>query len=237
MAEPALVLWDIDATLLTIRPLGREIHAAAFAATIGRPLRERAATTGRTERAILLDTLRLNDAPTDERTLAALYEAMGRAARALEGRMREIGRPLPGAAAAVAGLAADRVTQSVVTGNLRSVTEAKLRAMDLAEHLDLTVGGYGDDGLDRAVLVRRAVARAEAVYGQVFGPGRIVVVGDTPYDVQGAHDAGVRSVAVATGETTAAELAAAGADAVLPDLTDLAAFRHAAFGSIWTARW
>ncbi|OHV30966.1 haloacid dehalogenase [Parafrankia colletiae] len=234
VAEPALILWDIDATLLTVRPLGQEIHAVAFAETVGRPLRERAGTTGRTERAILLETLRLNDVPADEATLAALYDAMGRVARSIEGRMREVGRPMPGAAAAVASFAADGAVQSVVTGNIRSVTESKLRALGLTDHLDLAVGGYGNDSLDRAELVRRAVTRAEAAYGQVFAPARVVVIGDTPYDVQGARDAGVRSVAVATGGTTVAELAAAGADAVLPDLTDVAALARAAFGTVGT---
>ncbi|EFC81667.1 haloacid dehalogenase-like hydrolase [Parafrankia sp. EUN1f] len=234
MPEPALVLWDIDATLLTIRPLGREIHAAAFAETIGRPLRERAVTTGRTEQAIVLDTLRANDAPTDADTISALFEAMGRAAVTIEDRMREFGRQMPGAAAAIASLAVAGVVQSVVTGNLRSVTGSKLRALGLTDHLDLSVGGYGDDGLDRADLVRRAIERTQAAYGRAFAPARVIVIGDTPHDVRGALDVGVRAVAVASGETTAEDLAAAGADAVLADLTDLDALWRAMFGGAQT---
>ena len=51
-----------------------------------------------------------------------------------------------------------------------------------------------------------------------------MLVGDTPLDVAAAAESGARSVAVATGGSTAAELAAAGADRVLPDLTDTVAF-------------
>ena len=49
-----------------------------------------------------------------------------------------------------------------------------------------------------------------------------MLVGDTPLDVEAALAAEARVVAVATGSYSAAELAAAGADVVLPDLTDTA---------------
>jgi phosphoglycolate phosphatase-like HAD superfamily hydrolase len=47
-----------------------------------------------------------------------------------------------------------------------------------------------------------------------------VVIGDTPLDIAAALDAGARAVGVATGSFAAADLMAAGAHAVLPDLTD-----------------
>jgi phosphoglycolate phosphatase len=59
------------------------------------------------------------------------------------------------------------------------------------------------------VPVARQAARA--AYGTDFGGLLTVLVGDTPLDV-----------GVATGSFSAADLAAAGAHAVLPDLTDAA---------------
>ena len=50
-----------------------------------------------------------------------------------------------------------------------------------------------------------------------------MLVGDTALDVAAALATGARVVGVATGGTTADELVAAGADAVLPDLADTAA--------------
>ena len=47
-----------------------------------------------------------------------------------------------------------------------------------------------------------------------------MVIGDTPLDIEAALAAGARAVGVATGRYPAAELPAAGAHAVLPDLTD-----------------
>jgi phosphoglycolate phosphatase len=70
------------------------------------------------------------------------------------------------------------------------------------------------------VPVARQAARA--AYGADFGGLLTVLVGDTPLDVTAALATGARAVGVATGSFTAADLAAAGADAVLPDLTDAA---------------
>ena len=58
-----------------------------------------------------------------------------------------------------------------------------------------------------------------------------MLVGDTPLDVEAALATGARAVGVATGGPAAADLAAAGADVVLPDLTDTAATVAAIVGS------
>ena len=50
-----------------------------------------------------------------------------------------------------------------------------------------------------------------------------VYVADSPRDVEAARAGGARSLAVASGRASSAELRDAGADAVLPDLTDPAA--------------
>jgi phosphoglycolate phosphatase len=50
-----------------------------------------------------------------------------------------------------------------------------------------------------------------------------VYIADSPRDVDAARIGGARSLAVASGRASAAELREAGADAVLPDLTDPAA--------------
>ncbi len=231
-AAPALILWDVDHTLLEISGVSREIYTRAFQLVTGRPMGELADMTGRTERAIIIETLRQNGIVEPEPLLPAFYETLGEAARQLQDRMRGAGRGLPGAKEAIAALVAEGVVQSVVTGNLRSIAETKLAAFELTDHLDLDVGGYGDDDSDRAMLVRLAVKRAEAKYSVTFPPDRTVVLGDTPHDVKGAHDAGVWALGVATGSSSVGDLEAAGADAVLPDLTRPRALQAAVFGLV-----
>jgi len=107
-------------------------------------------------------------------------------------------------------------------GNIRPLAALKLRRAGLGEHLDLDAGAYGDAHEIRAELVAVARRAASRVYGQGFDGTSTVLVGDTPLDVEAALATGARVVAVATGSYPAVELAAAGAEVVLPDLTDTA---------------
>ncbi len=123
------------------------------------------------------------------------------------------------------------VVQSVLTGNIRALAGVKLGALGLARYLDLDAGAYGSVSDVRADLVQVARRNAAARYGPDFGGLATVLVGDTPLDVQAALATGARAVGVASGSFTAAELAAAGAHAVLPDLTDTAAALAAILGT------
>ena len=69
--------------------------------------------------------------------------------------------------------------------------------------------------------------RAYAKYGITFDAAGTVIIGDTPHDVTAGHEGGALVVAVATGRSSEAELREAGADLVLPDLTDTAAVLRA----------
>src|SRR5262249_38697276 len=104
---------------------------------------------------------------------------------------------------------------------------AKVAAFDLDRGLDFALGGYGDDHEVRAELVGVARARAAARFG---APPDLVLVGDTPRDIEAGRLGGARCVAVATGVFDVAALAAEGADAVLPDLRDTAAVVRAVTG-------
>jgi phosphoglycolate phosphatase len=64
--------------------------------------------------------------------------------------------------------------------------------------------------------------RASEKYGVPFGERAAVYVADSARDVDAARIGGASSLAVASGRASAAELRDAGADAVLPDLTDTA---------------
>ena len=53
-----------------------------------------------------------------------------------------------------------------------------------------------------------------------FAGKQVAVIGDTPSDVACGEALGVKSIAVATGVHSLAELEAAGADLVFPDFAD-----------------
>ena len=55
-------------------------------------------------------------------------------------------------------------------------------------------------------------------------PEKTVLVGDTKYDVFGAHRCGIKCIGVEYGYAAPGELAAAGADYILPDIPALESF-------------
>jgi phosphoglycolate phosphatase-like HAD superfamily hydrolase len=225
-----LVLWDVDYTLLTAVGLGNRLYREVFKETFGRDLAAIAPKAGRTDRAILLDTLALAGVVEPRAHVDDFLAALARRVAALDGSVPAEVRALPGAAAALANLAAAGIHQSVLTGNIRPLAALKLAAAGLGEHLDLDVGAYGDAHEVRAELVPVARQAAREAYGTDFGGRSTVLVGDTPLDVAAALATGARAVGVATGSFSAADLAMAGAHAVLPDLTDVSLLRAAVTG-------
>jgi phosphoglycolate phosphatase len=211
-----LVLWDVDYTLVSADGLGTRLYEVVFREMFGRELTVVAPKAGRTDRAIIGDTLALAGVPPS--AAGPFLAALERVAEA-DGVPGPV-RPLAGAAAAIAALAAAGIRQSVLTGNVRPMAALKLRRAGLRDHLDLAAGAYGDVHEIRAELVTAARATAARVYGMSFDGPATVLIGDTPLDVEAALATGARVVAVATGSYGAAELAAAGAHVVLPDLID-----------------
>lgn len=221
------MLWNIDLTLVDVAKVTRAAYAEAFAKITGRPLVQLPQMAGRTEPEIFFDALALNgvnlrNAVESERLLAPFGAELATSLAARRDLLTTEGQALPGAAesmAAVAGL--PDVVQSVLTGSSRPNATLKLRAFGLDRYVDLTVGGFaGSDAYPKGALLRVARQRAEEKYEVTFAESATVYLGDSPRDVEAAKIGGARSLAVASGRASTAELRDAGADAVLPDLTD-----------------
>ena len=219
-----LVLWDIDHTLVNCAGLGVSWYTGALAASTGLELVVAPVFAGGTERATTVELLEAHGIEPTEEAVQALWHALvTECERELE-RLPVEGRALPGAAAALKALAArGDVVQSLVTGNLPEISRYKLTAFGLHEHVDFEIGGYGTLSVHRHDLVPHAVSLAAAKHATSFTPDVVVVVGDTPKDVEAALHHGAMAVAVATGNYTADQLRDAGAHTVLPDLSDFAA--------------
>jgi phosphoglycolate phosphatase len=216
-----LVLWDIDHTLIETRGVGKRLYIAAFEAVTGRRMEYAAEPTGRTEIAIFTETLeRHGIQPTDE--LRRRYSAeLARQYEEHADEVRTRGRALPGAHEVLSLVGGQSgVIQTVLTGNLRAVAFTKLRVFDLDGYIEWEIGAYGEDAAERAKLVGVARARASNTYRCEFDRETTVVVGDTVQDVTAAHQGGARIVGVASGRDSVDDLRKAGAEVVLPDLTN-----------------
>jgi phosphoglycolate phosphatase len=214
-----LVLWDVDGTLVDAAGVGREAMGRAFLRVFGQEPTSWPGMGGRTDRAILLDLLSLNGVAYQEEELETYRAAAEEAFLELLDELAERGRALPGALEALTALNGRPVVQSLLTGNIKRIAEAKMHTFGLLEHLDLDIGGYGWSHPVRAYLVETARAAAAERHGRTY-PGRsTVLIGDTPLDVEAALASGASVVGVATGRYTAEALEEAGAHVVLADLT------------------
>ena len=224
-----LVLWNIDLTLVDVARVARGAYADAFRKVTGRPLIALPQMVARTDSEIFFEALALNEAgPVPYRTEADGQELLARYTTQLEvafdarlGQLRTQGRALPGALEAVAAVAElPGVVQSVLTGTIRPNAAAKLRAFGMDAFFDFEIGGYGSEVYPMGAQLLRSRGRVAEKYGGEIATNPAVYLGDSTRDVEAARTGGARSVAVASGRSTASELREAGADIVLDDLAD-----------------
>jgi phosphoglycolate phosphatase-like HAD superfamily hydrolase len=223
--RPLLVLWDVDYTLVATDGVGRYLYEVVLAELYGLDLPSPLTSmAGRTDSAIAVEVLTAAGVPAPEIELSRFHSVLAARAPEVYAMVRETGKALPGAGAAIAAIAAmarpKLVIQSLLTGNIPALARVKLGALGLTEHLDLSIGAYGDVSQFRADLVPVARQNAARRYGADFSGTATVLIGDTPNDIEAAATGGARSVGVATGSFTMQQLIDAGADVVLPDLTD-----------------
>ncbi|MEV6306682.1 HAD family hydrolase [Actinoplanes sp. NPDC051861] len=211
-----LVMWDIDYTLLRGGGVAARAWKAAFTEVTGVAWQDTPIFGGRTDLDICAEVFSAHGVTdcTPERFFTRYVEKI----HEIKHEFAEQGSLMPGVKEVLTRLGDDpAVVQTLVTGNVPEVAAVKVAAFGLDGSFDAEVGGYGTDDSVRATLVRRSLERARAKYGEEFRP---VVVGDTVNDVTAALANGAVAVGVATGTTAAAELIAAGAHTVLPDLAD-----------------
>lgn len=219
------MLWDIDGTLVDTAGHGREAFMQAFEAVLGQaPAFDDVPMAGRTDHAISRDLLERNGVEDPESHVPRMFEELHAALLERRELMAAQGAPQPGVREALEHLQArGDVLQSLLTGNIEPNAEVKLAVFGLESLVDLEIGGYGSDHITRSELVGVARRKALLRRGADVSPSETVIVGDTPLDVDAAHVAGARAVAVATGPYASQELQQAGPDATLENVCDIPA--------------
>ena len=218
-----LVLFDIDGTLLSADGAGkRAVHRALMEVFGTTGYIPGYSFAGRTDPEIVHDLLRSAD--ISDREIEAALPALW--FRYVENLHHEVHYTrvdaLPGVAELLERVEVHHAEMllGVLTGNIREGARIKIDAARL-RFRRFRVGAFGSDHAHRSELPAIAVERARALTGIVYSGKEIVIIGDTPKDVEcGAH-LGVRTIAVATGHHPEDELAAAGADHVFTDLRDV----------------
>ena len=217
---PKLVLFDIDGTILRSNGAGRRAMIAALREVFGGTGPEDHRYDGKTDPQIVREVMRIEghgDAHIDERmeALMALYLAL--LDRELESGGTQV---YPGVPELLDALEArEDMILGLLTGNLREGANAKLRAAGIDPER-FRVGAFGSDHEDRPELPAVAQRRAREALGIELPGSQIVVIGDTPADIECGRSLGVRAIGVATGSFTVDELRRHSPHAVFETLAD-----------------
>ncbi len=210
------ILFDIDGTLIESGGAGGKALLKALQAEFGVQDAKPVHLHGRTDLGILNELLALNRVTPNAENFSQLCERYFeilpaelhlQAGRVLPG-VREILHSLVGRPECLIGL---------LTGNLARSAQLKLQHFDLWQHFEF--GIFGDAADHRPHLRDSALATVRSRLGQNLPSERIIIVGDTPLDVELARAMGARCLAVCTGGFSENQLLAAGECQVIDDLS------------------
>ena len=109
----------------------------------------------------------------------------------------------------------------LLTGNIRLGAEIKLRHFELWEIFQ--TGAFADDQEDRNQIAAIARQRGSQLLNGSLSGEQILVIGDTPRDIQCARHIGAKMLAVTTGGAKSEELKEYRPDWLVEDLTKLKA--------------
>ena len=220
------LFFDIDGTLLVTQKSGGNALAQAMADEFGVsdvPL-EQIRFGGRTDRDLVREfLLTAGIEPSDDN--------QGRLRRCYAIKLRNslpnvAGEVLPGVFELLRSLSGlPDLLLAVMTGNFPETARMKLETFRLLDYFPWVVGG--DLDVVRCDMARRAADQLVRRHGD-GARDDMIVIGDTVNDVLCAHSIGARCLAVCTGSATREELQSAGADRIVGNLADGAAFEYLA---------
>jgi phosphoglycolate phosphatase len=217
-----LVLFDIDGTLIHTAGAGIKAFGRAFASEFNIPNgTENLKFAGRTDTGLVREFCLRNDLAPSTENFRRFFDNY---VFWLDYLLTQTeGGVFPGVWEFIGQLHAlpEPPAIGLLTGNIRLGAEIKLRRYELWEIFQ--TGGFADDHEDRNQIAAIAQQRGSRLLGASLRGEQILVIGDTPYDIECARAINARVLAVATGGARLDELEAHHPDWLVQDLTRVTA--------------
>ena len=200
-----LVLFDIDGTLINSGGAGEKAFSRVCELEFKVPNGTRALQfAGRTDPGIVREFFTNHAIQPSQENFRRFFDAY---VFILEYMLKETeGRVLPGAVEMIESIR--RLPKppviGLLTGNIRLGAQIKLTHYGLWH--EFAMGAFGDDNECRDRLAGVARERGSKALGRELRGDEVLVIGDTPLDVQCANAIGAKVVAVATGRYGVDEL-------------------------------
>lgn len=198
-----LILFDVDATLITTSRTGIQAMGLAGRAAFGDTFDEhRVEYAGRLDPLIIADLLSAHAQPVSPETVEA-FRAGYRDHLSRLVAEPGMARPCPGIVELLDAIETDGgFTLGLLTGNYPDTGAIKLRAAGIdPDRFPITVWGCDSphDPPAREHLPAVGFTRFRERFGREVSPEQVLIVGDTPHDVSCARAHGCRVLAVGTG--------------------------------------
>jgi len=215
-----LVLFDIDGTLITTDGIAKRTFAEVLENALGHG---RVALdydfAGKTDLRIYREIMQASNISQEglEQRREEFFDVFF---HLLEQRLNHDNvTVLPGVRLLLDALEREEAaTLALLTGNMIRGAKIKLTPPALLRYFSF--GAFGNDAEQRHELAEIAKARAYDKTGVVFKAKDIIIIGDTPHDIDCGKHLNVRSIAVATGGFTHDDLASHRPDYLFDDLAD-----------------
>lgn len=200
-----LALFDIDGTLIRSggageKAFGRVAETEFGVANGGARLH----FAGRTDPSIVRDFFSQHGIEANPENFQRFF---ARYVFHLEELLQQLaGQVLPGVSGFITAMkeSAQPPVLGLLTGNIRRGAQLKLTRYELWDEFE--TGGFGDDSEDRNQIARIALERGNQRLKRELRGEEILVIGDTPRDVECGRAIDARVLAVATGSYSLEEL-------------------------------
>lgn len=203
MGMQRLILFDIDGTLLSLRGAGKGSFRRGLEDVYGTagPI-DGWDFGGKTDRLLCHELLGAAGMPAHA-IEAGIDQAIARYLGYLEAALAESPIHVHAGIVELLDILADdpRVTLGILTGNVAEGARLKLSAVGLDGYFRL--GSYGSDSANRRDLPAVAISRAHSLTGKLYAGKEVVIIGDTPHDIDCGKVLDNRTIAVATGTFSA----------------------------------
>lgn len=221
-----LILFDIDATLLTSGGVGITAMGRAGRELFGEHFNERSVEyAGRIDPLIIGDLLKAHDLDITADAVQSFREGYGKHLRELLAETNTA-EPCPGVPELLDRFDAhEEIVLGLLTGNFPETGQVKLRAGGIdPDRFEIRVWGSDSphDPPAREHLPGVGISRFHERFDRAINGEQVVVIGDTPHDISCARAHQCASIGVGTGRFTPGELTDAGADLAVDDLSDVA---------------
>ncbi|KAL2809178.1 hypothetical protein BJX63DRAFT_370058 [Aspergillus granulosus] len=207
------ILFDIDGTLCRSEEMSVDAYYSCVSDIVGRSITHantKVNLHGRTDLGLLHDAL---DYHKVENKASVIEQFLQRHPSYLQKSLEKgfLSIPCPGVKDTLQWLATKMKNSEspilrigLMTGNSRPNALLKLTAAGInTSFFDLSISAFGDTHIDRLSLIQESMAKIRARDGsrafQHNKQKKVIIVGDTPLDIECAKQAGCAVVAVASG--------------------------------------